>query len=964
MTEEIIHHIAAGIRVSVRGEDFLINQVIPNAGKSPIIKCQGISELVKGKHYVFDTAIDSDIQILEPDNTILVPDTENGYQKTKLYVETVLRNASFTSKKIEVSHKAAINGAAYQYTPTLKALNLARPRILIADAVGLGKTVEAGVFMAELIKRGQGQRILVIALKSILAQFQQELWNRFAIPLVRLDSEGIAKIKAELPANKNPFDYYDKTIISIDTLKNNAKFKHYLEKSRWDIIAIDEVHTVSNLGSLRGTLAQFLATRCEAMVLTSATPHNGKKESFANIISMLEPTAIPRNGDYSKADVEPYYVRRFKNDILENSIKDKFQERQIISLLPKLSQEEINFLTYQQTLKFDALTAKDEKKKRKDFLFSISLFKSFMSSPQACLLSIKNRIAKVNESKASDDLKENNLTILEEAKRLVEIVINSGNDSKYNELKKHLKEKGWKGKKNDDRIIIFSERIETMRFLAESIARDFEIELDVKEEDKKIIKLFDGSMSDTEQQSAVEDFGKEDSEVRVFLTSDAGAQGVNLHYYCNHLFNYDVPWSIITLEQRNGRIDRFGQNKTPFIYYLLADANVDGLKTDLHIIKKLTEKENEVYKTLGDAGSVMHLYDSKKEELKVEKAIMLGKEEELFATTKGDEDFDYTSLFENESDQTIAVIDDKPIEHFESFFPSDYDYYESLIKYLIANGALNQNEVVFGADGLIEFTNTEEIDSVLYDMPPEAKPKKKGLFKLTIDKEKVEEAIVKARRKKGEWAEFQVMYDLHPIVRFMMTKLEAHVDKDKALVIKSSKFPEGKSFYLFHGQVSNDLGQAVLSDFFLIGLDAEGNLLSDEKERWCSLADFIQRYELSSTLYNEAIPTDTVSTLQQNLQGAVMYAKTLYMNLKKQELQKEMQVKLNEYDEHLKKWEKASKHQMELEFHQQTTVLVLGKKEKVAREIETILHERSQYVRNMTSLNNEPFLKLLSVFYN
>ena len=95
------------------------------------------------------------------------------------------------------------------------------------------------------------------------------------------------------------------------------------------------------------------------------------------------------------------------------------------------------------------------------------------------------------------------------------------------------------------------------------------------------------------------------------------------------------------------------------------------------------------------------------------------------------------------------------------------------------------------------------------------------------------------------------------------------------------------------------------------------------------MADFIQRYELSSTLYNEAIPTDTVSALQQNLQGAVMYAKTLYMNLKKQELQKEMQVKLNEYDEHLTKWEKASKHQMELEFHQQTTVLVLGKKEGV-----------------------------------
>ena len=587
----------------------MVNRKEPNFDNSFIISCLGLSELVKGKYFKFDTAIDKGITVLEPDNTILEADTENGYQKTKLFIETILRNASFTSKKIEISHKTAISGANFQFTPTLKALNLPRPRILIADAVGLGKTVEAGIFMAELIKRGQGQRILVIALKSILAQFQQELWNRFAIPLVRLDSEGIARIKAELPVNKNPFDYYDKTIISIDTLKNNAKFKHYLEKSRWDIIAIDEVHTVANIDSLRGSLAQFLATRCQAMVLTSATPHNGKKESFANIISMLEPTAIPRNGDYSKIDIEPYYVRRFKNDILEASIKDKFQDREIITLNPKLSEDEITFLKFQQTMKLDSFQRKEEKKRKKDLLFSIGLFKSFMSSPRACLKSINNRIEKVKASPAEDDLKENNLSILEEAKALVEKVVNSKKDSKYLELKKHLEGKKWRGKKSDDRIIIFSERIETMVYLAESLSNDFDIEKGVKIDEMKVIKLFDGSMSDTEQQNAVEDFGKEDSDVRVFITSDAGSQGVNLHYYCNHLYNYDVPWSIITLEQRNGRIDRFGQTKTPYIYYLLADTDIPGLKTDLHIIKKLVEKENEVYKTLGDAGSCL-LYTS------------------------------------------------------------------------------------------------------------------------------------------------------------------------------------------------------------------------------------------------------------------------------------------------------------------------------------------------------------------
>lgn len=962
MKENILQHIAPGIRISVREEEFLVNKREQNHDGSAVLFCQGLSELVKGKYFAFDTAIEKGITVLEPDHTTFVADTDNGYKQTKLYVETVLRNASFTSKKIEVAHKAAINGAAYQYTPTLKAFKLARPRILIADAVGLGKTVEAGIFMAELMKRGRGQRILVIALKSILAQFQQELWNRFAIPLVRLDSEGIAKIKAELPTNKNPFDYYDKTIISIDTLKNDAKFKHYLERSRWDIIAIDEVHTVSNIDSLRGSLAQFLATRCEAMVLTSATPHNGKKESFANIITMLEPTAIPRNGDYSKADVEPYYVRRFKNDIIETSLKDKFQERQVITLLPQLSSEEIAFLEYQQTLKFDALQTKEEKKKKRDFLFSISLFKSFMSSPQACLKSIMNRIEKVKESKATDDLKENNLTILKEAKRLVEVVINTGNDSKYKELKKHLQQKGWKGKKNDDRIIIFSERIETMKFLAKSLSNDFDIEKGTEIPEMKIIKLFDGSMSDTEQQQAVEDFGKEDSDVRVFITSDAGAQGVNLHYYCNHLYNYDVPWSIITLEQRNGRIDRFGQSKTPFIYYLLADASTKGLKTDLHIIKKLVVKEDEAYKTLGDAGSVMQLYDAKKEELKVQYAISKGTEEALEEKTKTEE-FDYTSLFGDTDDKTESVIDRKPVEHYESFFPTDLEYYTSLIKYLISIGAIKQTDVVFGADGLIEFINTEEIDSVLYDMPPEAKPKKNGLFKLSIDKEKVEEAIVKARRKKGEWAEFQMLYDLHPIVRFMMTKLEASIDKDKALVVKTEKLPAGSRFYLFHGQVSNNLGQPVLSEFFLVGMDTKGKPLSGELAS-IKLNTFLEKFKLNETLYNQKISIEELTSLQNNLKNAVSYAESIAMLFEMQSLQKDMKIKLTDYEESLKAWEKASKEQMELDFRDQHTTLVLGKKIKASKEIETILHKRSQYVQNMTSLNNKPYLKVIGVFYN
>ncbi len=945
-------NLTIGQRISTRGEDFIITGTNVNHDGSFLFDAEGISELVKGKRFSFDSVLDDDIKPVDPNLTQLLPDTNSGYRKTKLFLETQIRNSAFFSEKITVATKTAINAAEFQLTPTLKALQLPRPRILIADGVGLGKTIEVGIFLAELIKRGKGKRIMVLAPKSILSQFQQELWNRFAIPLVRLDSEGIARIKTQLPANKNPFEFYDKTIISIDTLKQNMKFRHYLEKSRWDVVVIDECHTIANDKSQRGDLAQFIAKKCESLILTSATPHNGRKENFANLIHMIEPTAIPKSGDYDKSHVEPYYVRRFKNDIVDDDVRANFQEREIIRISAPLSHAEIDFLTFQQELKFEAINATKEGKPKEDFLFAIGIFKAFMSSPKAALTSLNRRIEKVSAKDQNNGLYVNNLEVLNLLREKIETVLHTKSDTKYSKLRDTLIGLGWSGRKRDDRYVIFTERIDTLTYLGDNLKSDFNL-------DEKAIEFFHGGLGDTDQQRIIDDFGKEDSDIRLLLCSDAGSQGVNLHFYCNRMFNYDIPWSLITLEQRNGRIDRYGQKKIPYIYYIIAESDIEGLKTDLHIVDKLTQKEEVVYKTLGDAGSVMRLYDSGKEEKYVERAFF--KQNEQFLDKKGNEsdEFDFSTLFSDEDDRTAVTITDSPFEKPLSIYNSDNQFYKELFEQLSSGNQLQQNEVSV-SDGYVEILNHKDLNHILFDLPLESKPPIGGQFKLTLDKDLVQRSIDDARKRKGEWAEFQILYDLHPVIKYYMTKLEASVNKDVALVAKSKILPSATAWFVFQGQVSNNLGQPVIADFLVVGLKQDGSIY----RKTFSLSDFIEEYQLKSQLYTENIPENEINHLTEILPDAVQWANH-HMLEEQQRLEDKMEIKMAEYQSKIQKWHTEAMAQLELDFSERAESNFWSRiKDSKQREIETILSSSSQYYKDLTSLQGEPFMKVLAVFYN
>ena len=937
--------LAPGARIVVRDAEWLVTRVDRTSTGGQAISATGISEIVKDRTVIFLDEIEKKIEVLDPALTRLVPDKSSSFQASLLYIESLLRSAPPTGSELFIGHRAAMDTVPYQLKPAFQALGQPRQRILIADAVGLGKTLEAGILMSELIRRGKGKRILVLTVKSMLTQFQKEMWCRFTIPLVRLDSVGIQRVRNRISTNQNPFYYYDKSIISIDTLKQDTEYRTYIENAWWDIIVIDEAHNVAQRGngsSLRARLASLLASKSDTLIMLSATPHDGRARSFASLMNMLDPTAIANPDDYGPEDIKGLYIRRFKKDI-QYQVESAFREREIKTARAAASAAE--------EATFDMLTGFDfsrlDERRTGSHLFRITLEKALFSSPAACLATLKNRIKKLE--------KENNPEFASDLNQLQNFArqvdrIGKAEFSKYQRLLQVITDKnkgfGWTGKDTDDRLVIFTERIETLKFLYENLTRDLKLK-DAQ------VEILHGTMSDIEQQRVVEAFGRKDLPLRLLIASDVASEGINLHYLSHRMIHFDIPWSLMVFQQRNGRIDRYGQSQSPEIFYLLTDSENPMIKGDTRILELLIEKDRETVKNIGDPAEFMRVYDVDGEESLVAEAIGKGQTpEEFVSTLSQDREFDPLAILFGESEPE-DLDSPVPTARHLSLFKDNFSYSQAAIEFMRSSTIIQAS---FDPKAKrIDLTAGDDLMQRFRYLPAEIAPEK-GLLTLSEDVELVQREIAGSRSEES-WPGIHYLWELNPVVGWLNDKLLAAFGRNEApVLLLKNRLAHDECYFIMSGLIPNRKAHPLIHRW--LGLRFVGGRFAGD----CELSELIDRLELGRSSYPNPGHDFSCTELQKLLPAAVEKTRAL-MTASRKDFEKQINEKLNLHLEALERLRGKQVRQLELDFGGEGGAgrLSQNRKEEKRRRIDKLFGDYMQWIEDTMTTEDKPYIRVVAV---
>jgi len=549
---------------------------------------------------------------LRPLNAELQPEIEAGriaYVAAAAKVAEVLEGStSATDGHVLLAPmESNVIPLPHQINALSRAISGDRVRYLLADEVGLGKTIEAGLVMRELKLRGLVRRTLVVSPKGIATQWVAEMQTHFneQFQLVLGDDIGtLQRLASGAEHRSSAWSLFDQVIVSLDSVKpmdkrrgwtaervaayNKSRFEDLITAG-WDLVIVDEAHRLGGSTDqvARYKLGRGLAEAAPYMLMLSATPHQGKTDAFHRLMSLLDDDAFPDMDSVSRERVTPYVIRTEKRKAIDADGKPLFRPRR--TQMAPVAWESRHHL---QQLLYEAVTdyvregynqALREKKRHIGFLM-ILMQRLVVSSTRAIRTTLERRLAalKDGEQQASlrlaelengaegsenfdelydmdsqellDELLKSHVSALQSEGSHVETLLDAavrceqaGPDAKAEALIEWVYKLQAEENEPDLKVLIFTEFVPTQQMLKEFLeARGISV------------VTLNGSMAMDERQQAQDAFRKSH---RVLVSTDAGGEGLNLQF-AHAIINYDIPWNPMRLEQRIGRVDRIGQPKT------------------------------------------------------------------------------------------------------------------------------------------------------------------------------------------------------------------------------------------------------------------------------------------------------------------------------------------------------------------------------------------------------------------
>ena len=585
--------------------------------------------------------------------------------------------------------------------------------------------------------------------------------------------------------------------------------------------------------------------------------------------------------------------------------------------------------------------------------------KGLFSSPAAALQSTLNRIALLR-SKAAPTADEGDEVeaLLSFAQALEGIIPDQF--GKYQRFLRLLKDTdyGWSPGANSDRLVVFSERVETIQWLQGRLQADLKLKADQ-------LAVLHGGLSDTEQQALVERFGRSEDPIRVLLCSDVASEGLNLHYFCHRLVHFDLPWSLMVFQQRNGRIDRYGQHQQPLITYLLTETDVEKVRGDLRILEVLQQKDDRANRDLGDPSAFLNLHDPDLEAQDVARRMAEGQtaeqvaealEKEVTQAEEGEGDWLLQFFNGAATEASVQSISADSIAPTPSLFKDDYGFAKTALEELgrarpIAQWSSDE------ASRTLTLTAPLDLQQRLRQIPREARDSD-DRYVLSGQKQRVVEAIEKARQAKREedsWPAIQYLWPQHPICEWLRDRVLTHFGRHTAPVLRSPKLAEGERAIVMMGLIPNRKGQSLLVDWQVAVLCGKEPVRFEPFDAFCERAGL-----RAGELPNPAKSLD-LAPLQADLQLAVAQMQ-VHMEQRQLAFASDMDGRLQDTLTKLKRLQDRQVEQLELRLEKQGGLdnLRQGKRERRVGQIRRVFDEYETWVRDSLQTEPHPYIQVLA----